>query len=492
MKILLVYPKCPDTFWGFKWALRFVSKKSAFPPLGLLTVAAMLPKAWSKKLVDANVRRLRDKDIAWADMIFLSAMIIQKDGAREIIQRCKNLGKIVVAGGPLFSAGYENFPNVDYFVLNEAEITFPLFLKDLAEGKLQKIYSSAEKPDLSLTPIPDWSLIKLRHYSAMLVQYSRGCPHSCEFCDIAIMYGKKLRVKTTPRIIAELEALLAAGWRGSIFFVDDNFIGNRFRVKEMLPVLIAWQEARNYPFNFFTEASVDLADDEELLAMMSRANFNKVFLGIETTNVASLMECNKKQNINRDLAESVKKIQHAGLEVMAGFIVGFDNDTPKVFDSLLSFIQETGVVTAMVGMLNVLPKTKLWDRLQAENRLAGDAKGDPVSRSVNFIPVMGKQALVDGYLKLLGEIYSSKNYYQRIGEFLRSYKPTCKGRVSFSEFKAFLRSLWRIGIFSRSNWRYSKLLVKTFFTKRGAFSAVVVLAIQGVHFQHLAKKLKLA
>jgi len=489
MNILLVYPKCPDTFWGFKRVMPFISKKAAFPPLGLLTVAAMLPKAWTKKLIDLNIRRLSNRNILWADMVFISAMIIQKESVQEIIQRCKVLGKTIVAGGPLFSGNHESFPNIDHFVLNEAEITLPLFLKDLEKGTLQKIYTSSEKPDLSLTPIPDWSLIKMRDYATMLVQYSRGCPYSCEFCDIAIMYGRQLRVKTEVRIIAEMEALRRAGWRGGIFFVDDNFIGHRVKVKKMLAVLMVWQKKYRYPFNFLTEASIDLADDEELMAMMTKANFHKVFLGIETPNVASLVECGKTQNAKRDLAESVKKIQQAGLQVMAGFIVGFDNDKENVFDELFRFIQETGVVTAMVGMLNALPKTKLWERLNKEGRLEGDAIGDPVAISVNFKPKMGKEALVKGYRKLLGKIYSPKNYYQRINKFLQSYKPVGKKRFALSDVEAFFRSLWRIGLFSRSNWRYNKLLVKTFFTKRRAFPVAVEMAILGVHFQRLAKKL---
>jgi len=490
MNVLMVYPRCPETFWSFKRALRFVSKKAAFPPLGLLTVAAMLPKVWGKRLVDCNVRRLKDKDILWADMVFISAMIVQKGSAQEVIDRCKAASKIVVAGGPVFSTSHESFHGVDHFVLNEAEVTLPLFLADLAKGEAKVIYASDEKPDMEKVRIvPDWSLVKMRHYNSAMLQASRGCPFHCEFCDIVSMYGHKMRMKSIEQIIAELDALLEIGFRGSVFFVDDNFIGHKAKVKEMLLALIEWQEKHRYPFTFFTEASVNLAEDEQLLRLMSQANFNKVFLGIETTNVESLKECGKTQNTKMDLAEAIRIIQWAGMQVQAGFIVGFDNDNAHTFETLKTFIQETGVVTAMVGMLNALPKTKLWERLHREGRLDGEAKGDPVTDSVNFQPRMGKERLIAGYKNLLAKIYSPKEYYERLANFVKHYRPTDKKRFSRAEVKAFIFSLFRIGIFSRSNWRYISLLVRTFFTKPRVFPTVVELAIMGVHFQRLARRL---
>jgi radical SAM superfamily enzyme YgiQ (UPF0313 family) len=490
MKVLMVYPKCPETFWSFKRALRFVSKKAAFPPLGLLTVAAMLPKSWSKKLIDANVRKLKDKDIAWADMVFVSAMIVQKKSAQEVIDRCKSMGKIVVAGGPVFSTSHESFHGVDHFVLNEAEITLPLFLEDLEKGQAKSIYTSNEKPDMELVRIvPDLSLIKMRHYNSAMLQASRGCPFNCEFCDIISMYGHKMRMKSIEQIIAELDAWRSSGFRGSVFFVDDNFIGHKAKVKEMLLALVEWQEKHRYPFTFFTEASVNLAEDEQLLRLMSQANFNKVFLGIETPNLDSLKECGKTQNTKMDLSEAVRIIQWSGMQVQAGFIVGFDNDNEGTFEVLRRFIQETGVVTAMVGMLNALPKTKLWERLEREGRIDGEAKGDPVTDSVNFHPVMGKEKLIAGYRRLLASVYSPKEYYARLSQFVKNYRPTDKKRFSRLEFEAFLLSLFHIGMFSKSNWRYIKLLIKTFFTKPRSFPVVVELAIMGVHFQRLARKL---
>jgi radical SAM superfamily enzyme YgiQ (UPF0313 family) len=354
MKVLLVYPKYPETFWGFKKALKFISKKAPLPPLGLLTVASMLPEEWEKKLVDLNVDKLEQDDIDWADIVFVSGMLIQKESAKEIIRHSKESGKIVVAGGPAFNAETDSFPEVDHFVLDEAEITLPLFLNDLATGKLQKIYTSDERPDITKTPIPMWSLINMKKYAAMSIQYSRGCPFDCEFCDIILLNGRIPRTKTPDQMTAELQALYDAGWRGGVFIVDDNFIGNKKKVKEMLPHIIEWQGQNNYPFTLFTEASVDLGGDFELMGLMSKANFNKVFLGIETPNPESLVECGKNQNTRFDIAECVQNIQQHGMQVMGGFIVGFDNDTEDIFESQVKFIQNMGIVTAMVGILECI------------------------------------------------------------------------------------------------------------------------------------------
>ena len=303
MKILLVYPRYPDTFWSFRHALKFLSKKASFPPLGLLTVAAMLPGEWEKRLVDLNVSSLSDENIKWADYVFLSAMVVQKDSAKEVIARCNSLKTRVVAGGPLFTTGYEEFEGVDHFVLGEAETTLQPFLADLAEGRPQPVYSSNERPDISKTPIPMWSLINMKHYSAMSLQYSRGCPFDCDFCDIIVLNGHRPRTKDSQQTVDELEVLYRYGWRGSLFIVDDNFIGNKKKLKiETLPAMIEWSKKKKYPFTFFTEASINLADDEKLMELMAEAGFNRVFIGIETPNEDSLVECNKVQNRNRDLA----------------------------------------------------------------------------------------------------------------------------------------------------------------------------------------------
>lgn len=489
MKALLVYPRYPDTFWSFRRALSFISKKAVLPPLGLLTVAAMMPKEWEKRLVDTNVCELKDGDIDWADMVFISAMLIQKENSQEIINRCKARGRKVVAGGPAFTTSHESFSGVDHFVLSEAESTLPLFLKDLEEGNLKQVYTSPERPDITRTPVPLWSLVNLKNYASMAVQYSRGCPFECEFCDIIIMNGRVPRTKTNEQIIGELQSLYDAGWRSSVFIVDDNFIGNKANVKSMLPLLIEWQKERKYPFKLLTEASTNLADDEELMNLMSRANFSKVFLGIESPNVESLKECGKLQNVNRDLSETVKKIQQHGMQVMGGFIVGFDSDDEHIFENQLVFIQKAGVVTAVVGILGALPKTKLWYRLKAEGRLIKDSIGESMDGNIDFVPKMGKEKLVNGYKKLLSKIYSAKYYYQRIDTFVRNYKPTAKSRVSKMEVYAFLRSIWRIGILSSERLHYWKLLAKTIFTKKKALPVAIELAIYGQHLKMIPKRL---
>ncbi|MBS3128838.1 B12-binding domain-containing radical SAM protein [Candidatus Woesearchaeota archaeon] len=488
MNILLVYPKYPDTFWSFKHVLKFISKKAAFPPLGLMTVAAMLPETWEKKLIDLNVTELTADHLEWADMVFIGAMIVQKDSAREIIARCKRLGKKIVAGGPFFTTQYNQFTDVDHFVLNEAEVTLPLFLKDLEEGSLKKIYTSTERPDITKTPLPMWSLINFKDYATLSVQYSRGCPFNCEFCDIVIMNGRIPRNKSPEQMITEFQALYNAGWRGPIFIVDDNFIGNTLNVKKMLPELITWQKAYKYPFSFFTEASTNLAADPELMQLMSAANFYKVFLGIETPSLDGLKECDKFQNVSRDLADAVRTIHQNGMQVMGGFIVGFDSDTENIFEAQIKFIQQTGVVTAMVGLLTALPQTRLWHRLKAEGRLVKESSGGNTDGTLNFVPKLNKETLLQGYKRILSTIYSRRVYYKRIHTFIKSYKPTVRTRISKSDMLALFRSMWNIGIISNARLHYWKLLSRTFVTKIKAFPTAVELAIIGQHFEKIVAK----
>jgi len=370
MKALLVYPKYPDTFWSFKHALRFISKKALHPPLGLLTVAAMLPEQWEKSLVDMNVETLKDKDIEWADCVFISAMSVQRESAKEIICRCKESGVNVVAGGPLFTAEYDTFKDVDHFVLDEAEITLTPFLADFEKGEAKPIYTSKEFSDIGTTPIPLWELVNMKNYVSMTIQYSRGCPFNCEFCDITTLFGHKPRTKNKDQILAELESLYSRGWRGSLFFVDDNFIGNKKKLKnEVLPGIIDWMKKKRYPFKLSTEASINLADDDILMKMMIQAGFAGVFIGIETPDEESLAECNKFQNKNRDLVACVKKIQKYGLQVRGGFIVGFDNDSPSIFERQIEFIQKSRIITAMVGILNAPRGSRLYKRIEKEGRL---------------------------------------------------------------------------------------------------------------------------
>jgi radical SAM superfamily enzyme YgiQ (UPF0313 family) len=421
MNILMIYPSFPDTFWSFKHALKFIRKKAAHPPLGLLTIAAMLPEQWPKRLVDVNVRKLTNKDLEWADCVFISGMIIQRDSAQRIIARCKAAGLKVVAGGPLFTHEYEYFDQVDHFVLNEAEVTLGPFLEDLQKGIAKRIYNSSEFPDIEQTPVPLWALADMKRYASMSIQFSRGCPFNCEFCNVTTLFGHRTRVKSTEKIIAELNSLYEAGWRDQVFFVDDNFIGNKKHLKsKLLPALTQWQKDKvGLPFN--TEASINLADDEELMQMMVAAGFDAVFIGIETPNEESLAECNKIQNKNRDMVESVNQIQRAGLQVQGGFIVGFDSDSPTIFQRQIDFIQKSGIVTAMVGLLQAPYGTRLYDRMKKEGRLKDNLSGDNVDGSTNIVPRMGLDVLREGYINIMGHIYSPKNYYQRVKTFLKEY-----------------------------------------------------------------------
>ncbi len=348
MNILLVQPLFPDTFWSFKHAIKFVGKKVTNPPLGLLTVAAMLPSSWHKKLIDLNIHKLEPKWMDWADAVMISAMNVQRASVEEIVQACKARGKRIIAGGPLFTGEYLHFPEIDHFILNEAELTLPPFLRDLAEGCPQRIYRTEEFADIRQTPVPLWELIDLSAYDSMNVQFSRGCPYHCDFCNVTALLGHRPRTKTAAQLIAELDSLYNLGWRRNIFIVDDNFIGNKKVLKnEILPALIEWRKGKK-GCSFITEASVNLADDPMLIEMMVKAGFISVFVGIETPDEVGLEVCNKNQNQNRDLVETVHILQRAGLQVMAGFIVGFDTDTPSIFDRQIEFIQKSGIVTAMV------------------------------------------------------------------------------------------------------------------------------------------------
>jgi len=491
MKILLVYPQYPDTFWSFRYALKFVSKKASLPPLGLLTVAAMLPDDWEKKLVDMNVSQLSDEDIGWADFVLISAMVVQRDSAKEVIKRCQRLGTRTVAGGPLFTTGHREFKGVDHLVLGEAEVTLPMFLRDLERGNPQRIYLSKARPDIQETPVPLWSLINQKQYSSMSLQYSRGCPFNCEFCDIIILNGHRPRTKSQEQVIAELEALYRHGWRSGVFIVDDNFIGNKRKLKEeILPAVIAWQKSKKHPFVLSTEASINLADDETLMRMMVEAGFNCVFVGIETPNEASLVECNKTQNRNRDLVASVKKIQNHGLEVQGGFIVGFDSDPISIFKSQINFIQNSGIVTAMVGLLNAPPGTRLYKRLKKENRLLRAFTGDNTDLSLNFIPRMNHATLINGYKQILDTIYSPKQYYERVKAFLKEYRPNIrkKSKPHPYQLAAFLKSIWVLGFKEKGRRYYWKLFLLTLMKYPRKLPISISLSVYGYHFRKVVEK----
>ncbi|WP_088227651.1 B12-binding domain-containing radical SAM protein [Desulfosporosinus sp. FKB] len=486
MKILFVYPQYPVTYWGFQYALKFVSKKASFPPLGLATIAAMFPDDDEKRLIDMNVTTLKDKDLLWADYVMLSAMAVQRESTREVIDRCKALGIKTVAGGPLFTSEPEVFDDVDHLLLNEGELTIPQFIHDLKENKAQHIYTSDQWADLRETPVPLWKLINQKRYSTMNIQYSRGCPFNCDFCNVTSLFGHVPRTKDAPQLIKELNALYESGWRGGVFFVDDNFIGNKRKLmKDILPSLINWMREKNYPFAFLTETSINLADDDTLMEMMVKAGFNTVFIGIESPNESSLAECNKVQNKNRDLISSVKKIQHSGLQVHGGFIVGFDNDNSTIFDNVIDFIQQSGIAAAMVGLLNAPKGTNLYQRLAGEGRLLKGFTGDNTDFSMNFIPKMDRETLVKGYHRIVNTIYSPSRYYERILVFLQEYKPIASttGPLSFNHILAFLKSIIRLGIIEKERRYYWRLIFWSLIKRPQVFPLAITLSIYGYHFR---------
>ncbi|MCD6404724.1 MAG: B12-binding domain-containing radical SAM protein [Planctomycetes bacterium] len=491
MNLLLVYPEYPDTFWGFKHALKFISKKATQPPLGLLTVAAMLPEGWNKKLVDMNVQRLKKKDLNWADLVLISAMSIQKESAREVVARCLEAGVRTVAGGPLFTAIPEEFADVDHLVLNEAEVTLPQFLADFEKGQAARLYTSDKFISIENTPAPKWDLLNMRKYASMNIQYSRGCPYDCEFCDISVLFGKKVRTKSSKQIVAELENLYTHGWRGDVFFVDDNFIGHRKKLKQKtLPAMIEWMEKRGHPFALGTEASIDLSDDAELMQMMVDAGFDSVFVGIETTDDDALSECGKIQNRNRDMLACVKRIQQTGLQVTAGFILGFDSDRSSVFDRLTTFIQKSGIVSAMVGLLNAPRNTRLYQRLKEENRLLGYHNGNNTDLSMNFVPKMSYETLISGYKNVLAGIYSPQPFYNRVKAFLREFKPVRHKRKRERRFRraigrliALVKVSIGIGIIGKERRQYWNLLFWTLFKRPALLSLALGFAAYGHHFR---------
>ncbi len=488
MNILCVYPEFPDTFWSFKHALRFIRRRASSQPLGLITVAAMLPEGWNKRLIDLNIRQLTDNDLAWADYVFISAMVVQRKSAQQVIERCRKLGIKTVAGGPLFTQEYQDFEDVDHFILNEAELTLPPFLKDLEAGYPKRVYETTEYADITTTPVPLWGLVERQYYDTMSVQFSRGCPFNCDFCNITALLGHRPRLKTASQIIAELDSLYVLGWRRNIFFVDDNFIGNKRALKdEILPALIEWRKGK-VGCAFQTEASINLADDSELMDLMVRAGFNSVFVGIETPDEASLTESHKLQNKNRNLVESVKRLQRAGLQVMGGFIVGFDNDTPSIFQRQIDFIQKSGIVTAMVGLLQAPYGTELYKRMEKEGRLISHMTGDNVDGSTNIIPKMDVEILKASYTKLMEELYSPKLFYQRVKTFLMDYQPPrVSMRIELQEALALFRSIYQLGIKGVERSEYWRLFFWTIFHQPKKFPMAITFSIYGFHFRKVSE-----
>ncbi len=495
MKALLVYPRHPDTFWSFRHAVKVSSKRAVFPPLGLLTVGSMLPQEWDKKLIDMNVSNLTDSDILWADYVFISAMVVQRESVGNVIRRCRRLNANMVAGGPLFTSESEEFEELDHLVLDEAEITLPLFLEDLSKGSTKHIYTSQERPDITRTLLPMWSLIDMKKYTAMSLQYSRGCPFDCDFCSVAVLNGRNVRTKSSDQTMAELDALYDRGWRSDVFIVDDNFIGNKRKLKEeILPALIEWQQNRKYPFPLSSQVSINLADDEDLVRLLVTAGFDRVFVGIESPNEESLVECNKHQNEHRDIVASVKKLQNHGLQVQAGLILGFDSDPVSIFKSQIKLVQQSGIVMAMVGLLNAPRGTRLYQRMADEKRLVEEkATGDNTDCSMNFVPKMERATLVSGYKEVLTTLYSPKQYYSRIKMFLKEYRP--QRRKAISQLKwwhvwAWIRSMWFLGITDQGRIYYWRFVLSTLMRRPRSFLLSMTLAVYGFHFWKVARKLQ--
>jgi len=488
MKVLLIYPQSPDTFWGFKHAVKFISRKSSEIPLGLITVAGLLPEDWDLRLTDMNITALKTSDLEWADMVFLSGMNIHLQSFQKIVRRCNELNIKVVAGGPLATMEYEQIQGVDHFVLNEAEITLPLFLADLDKGCAKPIYQTAEFPDISLTPIPRWDLLDRQKYVSMNIQYSRGCPFNCEFCNITTLNGRNPRTKSREQFLAELDSIYDIGWRGGVFIVDDNFIGNRKKLKaDILPAMRDWVEKRKYPFSFTTETTLDICDDDALVDLMVDVGFSHIFIGIETPNKESLAECGKYQNIDRDIVNSVKRLHQKGLRVSGGFIIGFDNDSKDIFEAQINLIQKSGVVTAMVGLLNAPTGTRLYERLKKENRLVDIFNGNNVEASINFVPKMNYKLLMNGYVSLLRFIYAQPNYYERVKTFLNEYKLPVKGKekLRLNDIGALFKSIWKLGVFEKGRRYYWRLFFHTLFRYPRKFPIAITMAIYGFHFRKI-------
>jgi radical SAM superfamily enzyme YgiQ (UPF0313 family) len=495
MNALLIYPEFPDTYWSFKHALKFLGKRAAQPPLGLMTVAALLPRAWKKRLVDTNVERLRDRDLAWADVALISGMHIQRESLAAIVERCRERGLRTVVGGPIASSLSASELKADHVVVGEAEGLITDLASALEQGRAEPVYQAAERPEMESSPLPDLSLIKMRRYSTMAVQYSRGCPFNCEFCDIIEIYGRRPRTKAVAQVLAELDQLRAAGWRETVFIVDDNFIGNKARAKELCRALAEWRGQYKTSFDFNTEASLNLADDPELMQLMKDAGFVSVFLGIETPDEANLIACNKLQNTRRSLLESVATIQSYGMQVMGGFILGFDTDGDDIFDRMVDFIQKSGIPIAMVGLLQAMPGTQLFQRLWKEGRILDMGDGDNTDDKLNFLPNMDAARLVEGYRSVLKRIYSCEAYYERVKLYLSRTHPRGEKRstrqrwLTAGNARAFVTSIIRQGVFGRQRWSYWKFLLTVATRYRHCVGAAMTLAVMGYHFQVMTRRL---
>lgn len=493
-KALLVYPDFPkSTYWSYTYALKFINKQSAFPPLGLITVASLFPEGTEFRLVDMNLRPLTDDDVQWADAVFASAMIVQKESLSKVVEQCNRLDKPIVVGGPYATTCTEQITGADHLLLGEVEDIFQGFLEDFRQDRAKPRYSAEKRPCITQTRIPRFDLLDMDSYVSMSVQYSRGCPFACEFCDIWKIYGNRPRVKSKEDMLAEVDKLYGLGWRGPVFFVDDNFIGNKRSIKhEVLPALYEWQKSHGFVYRFFTEASINIAEDEELLTIMRDVGFNEVFLGIETPSLESLQSANKKHNLKSDMGEAIRKIQEFGMAVMAGFIVGFDNETDDIFERQIRFIQDNGIPQAMVGMLTALPGTELHNRLEKEGRMLEESTGNNTHcMATNFKTTMDSEKLKEGYKQILAHIYDSnlKNYFGRCNVLLDRLgeNPLFNREVQFDEIKTFAKSLI-LQAFSRYGFQYLRFVASNLIYRRKSFPEAIRLAVVGHHFHTITQE----
>jgi radical SAM superfamily enzyme YgiQ (UPF0313 family) len=500
MRTLLLYPEFPKTFWSYEKILELVNRKVLLPPLGLVTVAALLPQAWEMKLVDRNVRNVTEEEWNWAELVVISGMIVQKADMAAQIAEAKRRGLPVAVGGP-FASSTPDAPEIglaDYKILDEGEITLPMFIEAINRGERGGVFSAkGDKPDVTSTPIPRFDLLDFTAYDSMSVQFSRGCPFQCEFCDIIVLYGRKPRTKTPEQLIGELQYLYDLGWRRSIFLVDDNFIGNKRNAKLLLPMLKQWQIKHRYPFSFATEASVDLASDDELMEMMAECRFDSVFLGIETPDESSLETAKKLQNTRTSLEESVDKITSYGIRVMAGFIIGFDGEKQGAGDRIVKFVNTTGIPAAMMGMLQALPNTGLWHRLEKEGRLIqerADAKGVNQTNLLNFKPTRPIRDIAQEYVDAFCRLYEPnayidrvKHYYLKVGQpRWQKYVPAAMGKPSlpsWTDVRALLIVIWRQGVLRDTRWRFWSSLFTIARANPQNFEQFLVTLAHNEHFQ---------
>ena len=491
---LLVYPEQPPTFWGADYALEVSGVKATFPPLGLLTVAAMFPPHYALRLVDMNVTALKDADLAWADLVFTSTMIPQHPSLCAVVERCNDAGVPVVAGGPHPTTFHEDIAGVDHFVLGEVEEIFGDFLRDFEDGKAEAIYREAGKPDVTRTPVPRFDLVDAKNYAMMCVQFSRGCPFDCEFCDIIKLYGRVPRTKAPEQVVAELESLYRQGWRGPVFLVDDNFIGNKRDAMNLLPAIAAWQKAKGYPFTLITEASANLALLEELMDAMIEAGFDNVFVGIETPNPEALLKTKKQQNTSKTeenyLFSAVRKIQQRGMQVQGGFILGLDGDGEGVFDAQIEFIQQTGIPVAPIYLLTALKGTDMYARMKAENRLL-DAPIGTNAMPLNFRTEMEYGTLIEGYKRVLATLYDPtlENYYRRCLTLFRHWKPAPHLRKPRSKDEIFgaLMGVRRC-LSAKQIPAYSKFIGKVSKDHPRMLPDAIYLAAMGHHFERIGRQ----